>query len=103
MREEDRQLIAGHQAHGNKWANIAKTIIGRTGKAIRGRWSSTLKRKVDEALARARSFIHFFPLHSFICLNYVVLTYIDDEDLLEVEDLASTGIESDSVWVFESL
>ena len=48
-RDEDRALIIAHSLHGNKWAEIAKTFVGRPDAAIKGRWHNTLKRRVKEA------------------------------------------------------
>jgi transposase len=48
-RDEDRALIIAHSLHGNKWAEIAKSFVGRPDAAIKGRWHNTLKRRVKEA------------------------------------------------------
>jgi hypothetical protein len=46
--QEDQILIELHDRIGNQWVKIAESLPGRSDNAIKNRWNSTLKKRLDE-------------------------------------------------------
>ncbi|XP_057479204.1 transcription factor MYB98-like [Actinidia eriantha] len=64
--EEDRVLIQAHLEVGNKWAEIAKRLPGRTENSIKNHWNATKRRQYSRRKCRTK-----FPRPSSLLQNYI--------------------------------
>ncbi|KAG6666780.1 hypothetical protein CIPAW_01G055900 [Carya illinoinensis] len=46
-KEEESTLIKAHQIYGNKWAEIAKFLDGRTENSIKNHWNCSVRKKLE--------------------------------------------------------
>lgn len=94
--EEDRILIEVHSQVGNKWAEIAKSLPGRTENTIKNHWNATKRRQFTRRKCRTK-----WPRPSSLLQNYIKSLNFDKESSKRsksAQPLASTdhGILSNS-------
>ncbi|KAJ6879353.1 transcription factor MYB3R-5 [Populus alba x Populus x berolinensis] len=58
-KEEEAVLIKAHGAYGNKWAEIAKLLHGRTENSIKNHWNCSVRKRIESYPARGLDFYSY--------------------------------------------
>ncbi|KAK7291626.1 hypothetical protein RIF29_06927 [Crotalaria pallida] len=69
--EEDKILIQAHEEIGNKWAEIAKRLPGRTENSIKNHWNATKRRQYSKRKCRSK-----YP-RGFLLQDYIKSLNLD--------------------------
>ena len=72
--DEEAILIAMHEHHGNRWANISKQLPGRSDNDVKNHWYSTIQRKFQQ---HGKDVSSFHRVRSaFVVINTHILFYV---------------------------
>ncbi|KAG9453942.1 hypothetical protein H6P81_006846 [Aristolochia fimbriata] len=73
--EEEKLLVEAHQKVGNKWAEIAKRIPGRTENSIKNHWNATKRRQNSRRKTRKTTAQTGKPPHPCVLQDYIRTMY----------------------------
>ncbi|KAA0057864.1 transcription factor MYB98-like [Cucumis melo var. makuwa] len=86
--EEDRVLIEAHSEIGNKWAEIAKRLPGRTENSIKNHWNATKRRQYSKRKCRSK-----YPRCSLL-QDYIKSLNLDSNNAVRHQKKSSAAISS---------
>lgn len=75
--EEDKVLIQAHAEIGNKWAEIAKRLPGRTENSIKNHWNATKRRQYSKRKCRSK-----YPRGSLL-QEYIKSLNLDSSNMVQ--------------------
>jgi hypothetical protein len=73
--DEEAILIAMHENHGNRWANISKHLPGRSDNDVKNHWYSTIQRKFlqhGKDVSSQHTSLYLTLIHYLYILSYSI-------------------------------